>query len=179
MPSPIGHLLAGAGAAWAVGAVTRLPLSSRLVVTCAALGGLPDADLLIRGTHRTASHSVAAVAAILIVAAAVTGRVTRWRTALACAAAYASHLLLDWLGVDRYPPAGIQLLWPWSDAWYISGWNIFNQTLRQQVFTAPVMRQNMLAIAQELAILLPLVYVIWIAARRRSRSRDQLDRPAA
>jgi hypothetical protein len=162
MPSPIGHLLAGAGVAWTGDAVTghRSPL--RLVATCAALGALPDADLIVPGTHRTGSHSVTAVILIFIVAASVTGQVTRWRTAIVCAAAYASHLLLDWLGVDRYPPQGIQLFWPAGDGWYISGWDIFRQTARQHLFTAPVIRVNILAIAQEVAILVPILYLVWL-----------------
>jgi membrane-bound metal-dependent hydrolase YbcI (DUF457 family) len=119
--------------------------------------------------HRTATHSLTAVAVVFIVAAAVTGQVTRWRTAALCAAAYSSHLLLDWLGVDNFPPRGIQLLWPFSDGWYISNLDIFRQTARHYLWTAPVIRTNLLAIAQEVAILLPILFAVWLIARRRSR----------
>ena len=57
------------------------------------------------------------------------------RVAAMCAAAYGSHLLLDWLGADRYPPLGLQMLWPISKAWYISGVDLFRQTARQRIFT--------------------------------------------
>jgi membrane-bound metal-dependent hydrolase YbcI (DUF457 family) len=163
-------MLAGLSVAWTADAVGRR-VPARIAIACAALGALPDGDLIVASTHRTATHSVTGVLVIFIVAAAVTGQVTRWRTAAVCAAAYASHLLLDWLGVDRYPPPGIQLLWPWSDAWYISGWNVFRQTLRQQLWTAPVMRQNAAAIAQEIAILLPLLAVLWWA-RGKDRNSE-------
>jgi len=79
-----------------------------------------------------------------------------------CAAAYATHLLLDWLGVDNYPPRGIQALWPFSDAWFISDLDVFRQTARRQLATAAVIRLNVLAIAQETAILLPIVAALWL-----------------
>ena len=78
--------------------------------------------------HRTVTHSVGAVALTMIIAAAVTGWVTRrvkvkvgtrlkyLGVAVICAAAYGSHLLLDWLGADRKAAYGIQALWPFSHA---------------------------------------------------------------
>jgi len=103
---------------------------------------------------------------VTIVAAAVTGQVTRWRTALLCGLSYGSHLLLDWLSADNYPPRGIQLLWPFGDRWFISDLDLFRQTARQQFLTAPIIRQNLVAVAQEVAILLPVLALIWWARRR-------------
>jgi len=186
MPSPIGHALAGVAVAWSADLVDGGRSSPRLVAACGGLAMLPDADLLIPSTHRMATHSIAAAVVVFIIAAAVTGQVTRatrrcqtlqrgnagvrhlhgatqgWRTAILCALAYGSHLLLDWLGADFFPPRGIQLLWPVSDRWMISGWDIFRQTARRQFLTAPIIRQNALAVAQELAILLPIVLVLWL-----------------
>jgi hypothetical protein len=82
--------------------------------------------------------------------------------ALMCAAAYATHLLLDWLGVDNYPPRGLQALWPFSDAWFISNLDLFRQTARRQLATAAVIRLNLLAIGQEAAILLPILAALWL-----------------
>ena len=79
-----------------------------------------------------------------------------------CAAAYASHLLLDWLGVDLFPPPGLQVLWPFDSGWYISGLDWFRQTRREQLFTWPVIEQNLLAIAQEMAILVPIAAALWL-----------------
>jgi hypothetical protein len=155
-------MLAGLGVAWTAEALTRRPVSATTAATCALLGALPDADLAGPGMHRTATHSLTAVLVVFIVAAAVTGQVTRWRIAMVCAAAYASHLLLDWLGVDGFPPRGIQLLWPFSPAWYISDLDVFRQTARHYLWTAPVIRTNLLAIAQELALLLPILYGLWL-----------------
>ena len=129
-----------------------------------ALAAAPDLDLLLPGTHRTFTHS--------IIAAVVTGVVTAFvaarkhlpiaRVALTCAAAYGSHVLMDWLGVDRYPPRGIQALWPFSPAWYISGVDLFRQTAREHLLRPANIRINALAIAQEAAILLPVVAALWL-----------------
>src|SRR5437660_5559111 len=149
VPSPIGHALAGVAVAWSADLLDRHPSSPRLVAVSAALAMLPDADLLIPGTHRMGTHSVMAAALIFIVAAVVTGKVTprpAWRPAVICAAAYASHLLLDWLGADNSPPRGLQLFWPFSDAWYVSDLDVFRQTARRQFLTAPIIRQNAIAI---------------------------------
>jgi membrane-bound metal-dependent hydrolase YbcI (DUF457 family) len=166
MPSPVGHALAGLATAYGADIVNRhrpLRLSStRFVALCAGLAALPDADLLLPGTHRTFTHSFAAALITFIVAAGVTGKVNRWRTATVCAAAYATHLLLDWLGADFFPPRGIQLLWPWSDRWFISDLDVFRQTARQHFLTAPIIRQNVLAVAQEIAILAPIVGLLWL-----------------
>jgi len=160
MPSPIGHALAGVAVAWSADLLDRQPSSGRLVAVSAALAALPDADLLIPATHRMGTHSLAAAVVVFMIAAAVTGKVTR--TAYICGAAYGSHLLLDWLGADNVPPRGLQLFWPFSDAWYISDLDIFLETARRQFWTAPMIRQNAIAVAQEMAILLPILAVLYL-----------------
>jgi len=169
MPSPIGHMLAGVAVLWTVD-----PMQSRrdhLLPICATLAAAPDLDLLVHGAHRMATHSVTAALAVTIVAAAVTGKVTRWRTALLCGVSYASHLLLDWLSADNFPPRGIQLFWPFSDRWFISDIEVFRQTARQQFLTAPIIRQNLIAVAQELLILLPVLAAIWWVRMRHAAPR--------
>ena len=63
---------------------------------------------------------------------------------------------------DSSPPYGLQILWPFSDRWFVSGWDVFRQTARQEFFTAPIIRRNLLAIAQELVLLLPILLVVWL-----------------
>src|SRR2546430_2248184 len=75
------------------------------------------------------------------------------RVAFMCAAAYATHRVLDWLAVDALPPYGIQAFWPFSDAWVISGWNLFRQTELRHFLSAATMWTNLQAMAQEMAIL--------------------------
>jgi membrane-bound metal-dependent hydrolase YbcI (DUF457 family) len=167
MPSPVGHALAGVATVFTADIATRTRSSPRFVALCAGLAALPDADLFIPGTHRTFSHSVTAVAITFIVASVVTGKVTGARLkpsrdSVVCALAYASHLLLDWLGADSFPPYDIQMLWPWSDRWFISNLDVFRQTARMHFLTAPIIRQNLIAVAQEMAILAPIVAVLWL-----------------
>jgi membrane-bound metal-dependent hydrolase YbcI (DUF457 family) len=182
MPSPIGHALAGVAVAWAADLIpgdrhgryftVSDTLGHRswyqragggLTLICAGLGAAPDLDLAFTA-HRTATHSVGAVVVVAVVAAAiaaVTGRPIV-RVTLMCAAAYGSHLLLDWLGADFYPPRGIQLMWPFNHEWYISGLDLFPQTARLRIFTRGPMLANVRAVSQELAILGPVVAALWL-----------------
>jgi len=177
MPSPIGHALAGITAAWTADLVPgdrawrTGPASASwykragngLTLACGVLGAAPDLDLLF-DAHRTVTHSVAAVAFVALVAAAMAARADRpvTRVAAMCAAAYATHLLLDWLGMDTYPPRGIQALWPFSHNWHISDTDLFRETARQRVFSAPSIIKNLQAIVQELAILGPVAVAVWL-----------------
>jgi membrane-bound metal-dependent hydrolase YbcI (DUF457 family) len=177
MPSPIGHALAGVAAAWAVDLIPGdrawrtapdtqslyCRAGGGLTVACAVFGAAPDLDLAFI-EHRTVTHSIGAVCVVTLFAAAIAASRRRpiVRITAMCAAAYGSHLLLDWLGVDRYPPLGLQLLWPINHEWYISGVDLFRQTARQRIFTRGPMLVNLRAIAQEIAILAPVVVVLWL-----------------
>jgi membrane-bound metal-dependent hydrolase YbcI (DUF457 family) len=181
MPSPLGHALGGIAVSWAADLIPG-PRAWRttgreasfyrraggaLTLTCAGLAMVPDADLFL-SAHRTATHSISAVAIVTIVSAVVTGRVTRRpgfptaRVALMCGAAYASHLLLDWFGVDRYPPSGLQLLWPFSRTWFISGVDVFLPTERGRLFSVASLLTNLFAMAWETALLLPVLVALWL-----------------
>ncbi len=177
MPSPIGHALAGVAAAWIVDLLpgdrvwrTAPPSGSwykragnGLTLSCAALGAAPDLDLLF-GTHRTGTHSLGALVFVGLLAAMLAASAGRpaARVALMCAAAYATHLLLDWLGADNYPPFGLQAFWPLSHEWFIARTPVFRQTAREQLWTSASMLKNITAIVQELAILGPAVIALWL-----------------
>jgi hypothetical protein len=172
MPSPLAHALGGVAVVLVADLLPRRQEScvapgagdSRLVVACACLAALPDADLLLPIAHRTMTHSVVAVAAVglfMIIAAAVTGQVTL-KIGVTCVAAYASHLLLDWLQTDPTAPHGLRILWPFSSTWFISDWNIFRGTERSHFLELATMKNNLVAVAQELAILLPVVGGLWL-----------------
>jgi membrane-bound metal-dependent hydrolase YbcI (DUF457 family) len=184
MPSPIGHALAGVAVAWTADLVPgnrawRRPSAGTwyqragggLTVIYAGLGAAPDLDLAFTA-HRTATHSVGAAVVVAVVAAAIAAGAGRpiARVTLMCAAAYGSHLLLDWLGADFYPPRGIQLMWPFNHEWYISGLDLFRQTARLRIFTRGPMLANVRAILQEIAILLPPLALLWWARTRQENS---------
>ena len=157
-----------------------------LTLVAAALGVAPDLDLFL-AQHRAITHSVGAVAAIFIVAGVVTGQVTGkvqstkykvqsklevqsetfsvdrvLRVAMICAAAYGSHLLLDWLAVDRRMPYGLQALWPFSDGWYVSGLDLFPQTERRNLLSFATLRINARAMSYETAVMLPVLILVWL-----------------
>ena len=151
-------------------------LAAPFTLLCAGLAAAPDLDLLLPNWHREGTHSLTAVALVFIIAAGVTGWVTgrvAWRTALVCAAAYATHLLLDWLGTDnRNPPFGLQILWPWRADWYISGLNLFLGTERLHPFSPEWIARNTKALLMELALLGPIVTAAWLLRVRPRRARD-------
>jgi inner membrane protein len=173
MPSPFGHALAGLAVGWAAGP-TQPSSTGRwnqpITIACVAAAVLPDLDLVHSSLHRTVTHSVGATLLIISITAAVTGWVTgaiAWRVALVVGAAHASHLLLDWLGVDRRAPMGLQALWPFSDQWFISGWGVFLPTERRNVFTLTSLDVNARAALRELAILGPIAAAAWAVRRTR------------
>lgn len=134
-----------------------------LTLICAALGAAPDLDVLF-GAHRTFTHSLGAVLFVWLFAAALAANAERpiVRVSLMCAAAFGTHLLLDVLGVDRVPPRGIEILWPLNHESYISGIDVFRQTVRERFLTAPSILQNLKAIVQEFAILGPTLVALWL-----------------
>src|SRR5579872_6094402 len=183
VPSPIGHAVAGLATAWTADLFPgdrawrfAPPGTSRfkraggaLTLFSAALAAAPDLDLLFN-RHRTVTHSVGAVLVVALLAAvfAATASLPIGRVTLMCASAYATHLLLDWLGADSTPPYGIQALWPISKAWYISNLDLFPETVRRLPFAPSTLRQNALTVAQELAILSPFTLGVWLVRVKTS-----------
>ena len=134
MHTPIGHALGGiAAGVFIVGRPTApVPLGHRriqLLLFFALLGMLPDIDLLVSDSHRHATHSLVAACAVgLLAVVAVPGRPLVW---LASAAAYGTHLLLDWLGTDTVAPVGIMALWPFDTTHFQSPYHWFYPICRE------------------------------------------------
>jgi membrane-bound metal-dependent hydrolase YbcI (DUF457 family) len=176
VPSPIGHVLGGVAAAWAVDLVPgdrawrtasadaswAARAGDGLTLACAILAAAPDLDLLF-ATHRTFTHGIGMVifVGLLTAALAANGGRPIVRVASMCAAAYASHLLLDWLGADTSAPRGLQIFWPFDHGWYMSDLNVFRQTTRRDLWSAASMRANVIAIVQEIAVLGPTAVALW------------------
>lgn len=198
MPSPLGHALGAAAAGWIVGGrvwpgwhatlfvprhrpvidalgQTRrahdLNLTSRGMAAAlyAAVGIAPDLDLLA-GSHSTYTHSVGAVALVFVVAWAL-GK--RPRVAAAIAAAWASHLVLDWLGSDTSPPIGIMALWPFTTQHYQSGFSLFDAISRRYWLPEQFVWGNLTAAVKEVLILTPLAGVsYWITYANHGVTKD-------
>ncbi len=156
-----------------------MPARHRAGISLALLAGAfavaPDFDFIYPPIHRRMSHSIVAAIVATIGAAVVAHRTKQqrpWVSALVCGVAYSSHLALDWLGGDTKEPAGIQLLWPFSDEWFISSWNIFEPTELVTFFERGTMVSNLAVVVRELAILSPLAAGAWLlyAQRRKPAS---------
>lgn len=164
MPTPIGHALGGLAAGWLVAPAPSPRANWRRLATFATLGALPDLDLLFH-VHSTYTHSLGAALLVALLA----WPLVRPRLALACGTACASHVLLDWLGVDTSPPFGITALWPFSSRYFSSGLDIFPAVDRR--YWLPTFWPHLFtAITWELILLVPVtLLVLWL---RRPRPRQ-------
>ena len=161
MPSPVGHLLGGAIAGYAV--------APSAVLLCAIAGAAPDVDFLW-GRHNQETHSVAAaIAAGLAVLA--------WkrdaRLAAAVTIAWLSHILFDWLGSDTTPPLGVMALWPFSREYYFSN-AFFFEAISRRYWLDNFIAHNVWAVTKEILILGPVLAVVMLI---RSRAQHRSRRP--
>jgi hypothetical protein len=197
MPSPVGHAIAGVAAGWLVAGAgwiapkfrqgkvpTNFETFGREGVLFGALGALPDIDLLF-GAHSGPTHSVGAAIVVGVTAFVIASGLTALsvhdslpdttarralrpgRLALACAAAYASHVLLDWLGRDSSPPIGIMALWPASRDYFESAFHVFMPISRRFEQGWTLVFQNALAFCREMIILIPILLLVCFFRLRR------------
>ena len=162
MPTPLGHALAGIAVAGLAGSARRLPAAHMGdLVFCATA---PDLDLVLRfvdgvSHHRGASHSLGAVVLVAVVGFVVRRLGGNLPTVLAMSAAWASHVVLDFLGLDTAPPFGEMALWPVSTDFYVSPIAVFYDVRRS--FSWSALRHNAVAVAIELVVLVPIALLCW------------------
>jgi inner membrane protein len=169
MPSPVGHALAGLAAGVLVAGpralvrsidppAARRPIDTALLALLpfAALGALPDVDLLF-GIHSMYTHSIGAVVLVLLVARLVTGA---WRWAVAACLAYATHILLDWLGHDTTAPIGVMALWPLTPNFYQSDLHLF-LPISRRYWVPGFLAHNLTAVAREVLAIGPLAFLAY------------------
>ena len=140
------------------------------------VGNLPDCDFVIGFVlgqpglvHRGVSHTLAAA----VVFGVIAGALARWRrepfrpAAFAFGAAYASHLLVDWLTVDSRPPIGGQFLWPFSSAYYIAPMTIFHEIhidgLSRAGFVHTVLAWPTIVVLARESLLVLVAVAVWYA----------------
>lgn len=165
MPSPLGHALGAVAAGWlASGRETPWRRAVPAAIAFAAVGVAPDLDLLLAGAHRGPSHGIGAAALAGLAAYAAT---RRGRLAGGVAAAYGSHILLDWLGSDTTPPIGLMALWPIGREYYQSTLHVFG-AISRRYWLPEFWVLNTRALLREVLILLPLAA---FAAHVRRRTR--------
>jgi inner membrane protein len=174
-----GHVAVGLLAGRVHGGGQRAPgrrCSWLTLLVFAVLAALPDLDILLVALgasdggpigHRGASHSLA-MACLIGVMAAMAARRFGWpplRTALAAAAAVASHTVLDALGEGG---KGLPLLWPLSDHRFHSPWRLFPDAPRGMKLLS---RPGLAELATEIALFMPVtVYALWPHLTKRRRA---------
>lgn len=177
MPSPIGHALGGAICALAAGGSRpslgrsgplRRLLQDPVIRVAAIVAVLPDLDFLW-GRHNMETHSLGAALAAGAVAWLAAGR-REPRLAVVVTAAWASHVLFDWLGSDDTPPLGVMALWPLSSAFYFADAYVF-AAISRRYWLAGFWPHNLWAVATEIGMLAPLAagLALW---RGRPRPPD-------
>ena len=170
MPTPIAHALAGIVVGWMADPPPKGVRAAawKRPALFAAAAVAPDLDLLV-GAHSGPTHGLGAAVITGLAAGAILWR-TGWqgkaKTAGAMAMAHASHTLLDWLGTDSSPPIGIMALWPFSREYYESHLHVF-MAVSRRYWLPEFWASNARALASELAILLPLVALVFFARRWR------------
>lgn len=200
MPSPVGHSLAGI----AFSGLGRRSLGGdrrafrdqvALLVALIFAANAPDLDFLpgiLLGDpdrfHHGPSHSLGAALAFAVVAW-LGARALRARDAarlgLLMTLAFASHLLLDMLSLDRRPPSGVPLLWPFSGRTFVLPFAVFMDVRREPAagsFLASVLlRDNFIAALWELVVMglvLAVNRASWMAGvMLGARTRDRVRAP--
>jgi membrane-bound metal-dependent hydrolase YbcI (DUF457 family) len=184
MPSPLGHGLVGLAlhAVTARDAAEACSLRRAALIAGAAMA--PDLDLLFRfvdgrNHHQAETHSIgAAVIAGVVVAlmARFAGGRAPVALGLVVGASWLTHPLLDYFGNDTHPPIGLMALWPFDRGFYKAPWIVFMDIGRTLDFRT--VRHNVVAIAWELFVLLPILCAAgWVVRRRLGAGlRQQVSR---
>lgn len=134
---------------------------------------LPDLDLVLHlfagpQHHRGPSHSFGLAllcgVAVFALASLKLAHGPAARLGLLACAAWASHVVLDWLGSDSRLPLGIMALWPASDAFYVAPFPLFMDVGRE--VSLATLRHNIVAMAWEIVLLAPLL--LWARRARHA-----------
>jgi membrane-bound metal-dependent hydrolase YbcI (DUF457 family) len=175
MPSPVGHILAGAAVHLAG---TRNGTRSKLVFVLTLLASIaPDLDFLpglligqMGAFHHGISHSFTFAVLIGFCIFYVVERVQKdiaGRAAVLASLSYASHVVLDFLGVNE-GTRGVPLLWPVSGQKFGLSLHLFGYFQYSDRGIWSVIRwNNVSAILRELLVVgVPLLFLVW--GRRHS-----------
>ncbi|MBE7381507.1 MAG: metal-dependent hydrolase [Leptolyngbya sp. SIO1E4] len=195
MASPIGHTLAGYLGYQLMPTLPIKPQSNKgLMWGAIAIANLPDLDFLpgllvgdAFAFHRQGSHTlIAAIAVGSLVALGMglsgKGLAGRWRKQTSgfskfqwlwwgiwAMAVYLGHLCLDLLMADPTPPFGLQLLWPFSEAFFASpiaiipGWQ----------FDSMLSWHNLTVVGSEILWLMPIIWPVGAIVPKPRKSQQR------
>ena len=173
MPTPLAHALAGTAVYLSASHGDRR--REDLVLFAAAVVAACFADLdfglnFLTGEHyhHYFTHSVVFASLFTIGAyffSRLSKRVAPGRDAWISGLAYLTHILLDVFSKDTSAPYGLELWWPFSDAFTIASFTVFDNIWRG---TLPKLLSlhNWLAVAREVLIVGPVVLFCWWRRRQ-------------
>ncbi|MCU0242879.1 MAG: metal-dependent hydrolase [Vicinamibacteria bacterium] len=176
MPSPIGHALAGLMIHTLSARDAREQASLPRAMTLSALACAPDLDLILSWSTHAYRHQgeIHGLGAALIAGAAAAAGARLFglrdpgRWALLTVLAWMSHALFDALSIDTRAPFGPMVFWPLTRATFHAPISIFLDIWRLPTWAAT--RHNALAIAWELALLVPVSLVLRTRRWQRAAS---------
>jgi inner membrane protein len=160
------------------------PRRTWLLLMSVGIANLADFDILLgllllgdpRAFHHQGTHSLTAAVMVGCVVAALTklwkGDGLRW--GVWAGGVYLSHVFLDLLVNDPSPPFGAQVLWPFSDAYFISsvtpfrGFDYFDP--ERGMVRALLSVSNIGTCLWEAILMAPMVGIGWYV--RRFRQED-------
>lgn len=178
MPSPIAHTLAAYTTLVSLepSLVSNREKNSLALGSAFVFGSLADADFIVAHFttatylhHHYFSHSipfVLAFTAFCWIALKLLRRPSPAKWAGLFGAAYASHLLLDYLTEDGSFPYGIPLLWPMTSQHFVAPVTIF-YSIHRGTWQAIFSPENLQALLMELAVMIPITLLAVFIARRR------------
>lgn len=187
MASPVAHSLIGL----TIGLIRFLPryqcwdeLCShfralwRPLLFCILIANAPDLDYffgVFQGNlnyyHQTVTHTlvwIGATAIIIWTYSWLRQRRASWLALGFLLALLGSHLLVDWLTVDRSPPIGLMLFWPFSPCLDHAAFAFFPAPAKQ-TWAALWSWPNLRLVLVEAAITLPLVISVLRLKYRRAQ----------
>lgn len=180
MATPIGHSLAG-------GIVFQQfrhkPYRWKLLFLTVFAANAADLDFLpgiVIGKpslyHHGPSHSIFAALVfgfLIALIFRITIKENLLKLFIISAGAYATHLILDYFTIDTRLPYGMPLFWPFLNKYFYSPILIFLDVQRGGSLSTFVpeflVKHNLLAIAREIAILLPINGLIWMVEKLRNK----------
>lgn len=173
MPTPVAHTLAGTAVYLAASRKRphredRWLFATAIVAACFAdldfgLNFLTGENYHHYFTHSLVFSSLFALAAYFF--SRLSQRPAPLRDAGILGAAYLTHLLLDVFSKDTAAPYGLELWWPFSDAFFIAPFTVFDDIWRGTLAKLLGLH-NWLAVAREVAIVGPIVALLWWRRRQ-------------
>ncbi len=174
MSSPIAHSLAGLGIgflSWRK--VFKAPLTWKSVLFCVIMANLPDFDVIpgifagdINLYHHDYTHTfLFAFAASLVVSAFARRNRLKW--AYMSFLLVLSHFVIDYITIDRSPPIGLPLFWPFSDIRFKWEFAFLPSVARGSSLISLLNAENIRTAAIETAVFLPFAILSYFVYRKK------------